>query len=471
MISNLITEFLNSPRTIRSRFVYAAIRATLLVALALPTFDCTTSGGNGGALEGTLLSAEDARFLEGLTKAVLDAARVEVPAPDAGDTKHTLIRPSGSEAYPAFWIRNFAMSVDSGLIPLEEQRHALLLAALHQQDGALLLPNGARVPEGAIPDHITFRGVPIYFPGTFDDYAGQGGGPWGDYPCFDNPFFFIHMGYTFVRSSGDAAVLQTIVRKKTLLKRMQLAYNMPPHDTETGLVSCTDATRGANFGFVDTVEQTGALLISSLLKLRAADQLAALMDMDGNTLAADLYREDAVHIRSAIASTFPLGSGFLRASTGRSAQPDVWGTALAVYLGILAPELEGKACQALADGYRSGTIAWHGLIRQVPTDGDFNTDTMWESTPTEKNRHQNGAYWATPTGWVAYAIGKVDSGLSQKLAGEYIATMREGDFRTGKRHGEPWECAHPKGDYQFNPVYVTSVTAPLAAFRRITSPR
>ncbi len=414
---------------------------------------------------------EDAKFLEGLAQAVLDAARVPANAVVEGQqpnsTGYTLIRPSADAAYPAFWIRDFALSLDSGLIPLEEQRHALLQTAYHQQDGSMLLPNGARVPPGSIPEHITFGGVPIFFPGTLDDYVGQGSGAAGAYPCFDNPFFFIHMAYSFAHASDDISILQTEVRGKTMIKRLQLAYSMPPHHFESGLVSCTDETRGANFGFVDTVEQTGDLLISSLLKLRAADQLAELMDATGNTLAADLYRDDATHIRSAIATTFPLDSGFLRASTGRSAQPDVWGTALAVYLNMLPPDLDAAACAALAKGYRSGDIAWRGLIRHVPTDADFDANSMWESTHSEQNRYQNGAYWATPTGWVANAIAKVDPGLAHKLASEYIATLREGDFRNGKRDGEPWQCAHPKGDYRLHRAYVTSVTVPLSAFVQI----
>ncbi len=458
-------------REMRLRAARILMQTIVLIVFANSTVSCTTSGGSSPPAQGALLSAEDAQFLEGLAEAVLDAARVQVSVTTAdgqsSPTEQTFIRPSGGDGYPAFWIRNVAMSVDSGLITLEEQRYALMLTALHQQDGTMLLPNGARVPVGAIPDHITFRGVPIFFPGTLDDYAGQGGGSWGNYPCFDNPYFFIHMAYSFVQQTGDAAILNTNVRKKTLLKRLQLAYSMPPHDPESGLVSCTDVTRGANFGFVDTVEQTGDLLISSVLKQRAALQLAKLMEATGNSLAAELYREDAAHIRDGIATSFPLDSGLFRASTGRSAQPDVWGTALAVYLQTLPSDLEISASTALADAYRSGTIAWNGLIRHVPTDADFSGDTMWESTPTEKNRHQNGAYWATPTGWVVNAIARVNPGLSQKLAGEYIATLREGDFRKGKHQGEPWECAHPKGNYQANKAFITSVTAPLSSLRSI----
>lgn len=463
------------PRRLRAQTLRALALACSLWAATLPIHGCASSGTPSALPTDAFLSVDDAEFLAGLARAVIDAARVPADAAVAGQppnsSGYTLIRPGGSDVYPAFWIRDFAMSLDAGQITLEEQRHALLQTAFHQQDGQMLLPTGARVPQGSIPDHVTFDGIPIFFPGTLNDYAGQGGGVWGAYSCFDNPFFFIHMAYFYVHAAEDYTILQTKVRDRTLLKRLQLAYSMPPHNTNTGLVTCSDDNRGVNFGFMDTVEQTGELLISSLLKLRAAIELAALMDATGNGLAADLYREDAAHIRDAVAATFPLDSGFLRASTGRSAQPDVWGTALAVYLNMLPPEIEFNACNALANAYRSGTIAWRGQIRHVPTDADFNSDTMWESTPTHKNRYQNGAYWATPTGWVAYAVARVNRGLSQQLAAEYIETLRDGDFRKGGRHGEPWECAHPKGDYRQNAAYLTSVTAPFSAFVRIATGR
>jgi hypothetical protein len=459
------------PPTIRARFdrnplrfAYLVVAITLGAATVPMNMGCASSGTPSAVAGSAILSLDDMQFLEGMTLAVLDAATVPaggtVAGQPANSSDEALIRPSGGDGYPAFW-----------LITLEEQRHALLQTAYHQQDGQMLLPNGARVPQGSIPDHITFDGVPIYFPGTLDDYVGQGGGEWGAFPCFDNPFFFIHMAYYYVHTAEDYTILQTKVRDRTVLKRLQLAYSMPPHNSATGLVTCSDVNRGVNFGFMDTVEQTGELLVASLLKLRAAIELAALMDASGNGLAAELYREDATHIREAIAATFPMESGYLRASTGRSAQPDVWGTAMAVYMGALPQELEARACYALMNGYQSGTIAWNGYIRHVPKSAEFDDTTMWESSTTPKNRYQNGAYWGTPTGWVVYAIARLDYGAAQKLAAEYVATLREGDFRKGRNRGEPWECVHPDGDYRQNAAYLATIAAPLPAFRRLGAGR
>jgi hypothetical protein len=42
-----------------------------------------------------------------------------------------------------------------------------------------------------------------------------------------------------------------------------------------------------------------------------------------------------------------------------------------------------------------------------------------------KNTYQNGAYWGTPTGWVAYAIHHSSPRLAKQLATEYIDELKE----------------------------------------------
>ena len=45
-----------------------------------------------------------------------------------------------------------------------------------------------------------------------------------------------------------------------------------------------------------------------------------------------------------------------------------------------------------------------GYVRHILSDRDFSATSAWESTPTKLGEYQNGAYWATPTGWYAYAL-------------------------------------------------------------------
>jgi hypothetical protein len=437
-------------------------------------FFMTAADGTFSA-EDPLLNSEDWRFLKEISVAVMEASRVrpdeKVGVIGPNITGGTLIRPGGRNSYPAFWIRDYAMSLDSGLVATDEQRHMLLLTATHQQDTEWRLANGSVVTPGSVPDHVSFGNKPIFYPGTLEDYEGQGGPRWGILPSLDDAYFFIEMAHHYVTHTNDRAILTKDVRGKPLVQRLEEAYRMPPSRSGTGLVYADDSNRGVTFGFVDTIVHTGDLLFCSLLKFQAARQLADLLDRIDRPADAAQYREEAKRIRSAIEITFALESGFYRASTGLSGQPDVWGTAYGVYIGAFDPSRTQAACEALAKAYRSGALAWRGNIRHVLTSDDFSATTAWEKTDVPKNRYQNGAYWGTPTGWVCYAIAKADWPAAQQLAREYVRELRDGDFRKGPDFGSPWECMHPEGDHKQNPVYMTSVTCPLAAFERIDRER
>lgn len=419
-----------------------------------------------------LIAADDLRFLEALTSDVVAASRVP-PQSSVGRfgpnvTGATLIRPGGRDCYPAFWIRDYAMSLESGLITPEEQRHALLLTAANQQDTEWRLPSGSVVPPGAIADHITFGGKPIFYPGTLDDYEGQGGPAWGKLPALDDHYFFVNMAAQYVLAANDVASLEREIDGVPLITRLERAFAVPPSRVDSELVYADPDARGVSFGFTDAVTHTGELMFCSLLKYRAAGELAELLHRLNRPGDAQRYRTCAERLFRSIGPKFMTDQGFLRASTEKSAQQDVWGTAFAVYIGALEPDLERRACEALARAYRGNEIAWRGQIRHVPTRADFSKDTAWEVSLAAKNRYQNGAYWGTPTGWVCYAIARVDKALAAQLAREYVAALREGDFRKGPEFGAPWECEHPDGGHRQNPVYMTSVTCPLAAFIRLS---
>lgn len=419
------------------------------------------------------LSPEDLGFLETLTRDVVEASRVR-PGEMVGDfgpnsTGGTLVRPGGRDCYPAFWIRDYAMSLDSGMFPVEEQRHMLLLTAMHQPDEEIQLSSGSSIPPGSIPDHITFQGQPIFFPGTLEDFEGQGGPEWGDIPSLDDAFFFIRMAKIYVDSSGDTNILEEVVNGKTLLTRLEEALAMPPFDPETQLVFAMQGSRGINFGFTDTTTHTGYLLVSSLLKYRAALELSGLCRIAGHDGKAEKYKETSSLLKAHIGPVFADDSGLLRASTGTSAQPDIWGSSMAVYFSALEDSLSLKVCIALVDCLEKGTLDWRGNIRHVPVNMDFGPETSWEVSSAEKNTYQNGAYWNTPTGWVCHAVSLINPALSRDLATDYIKELRFGDFRKGEEYGSPWECMHPNGHRQ-NPVYMTSVTVPFGVFIKSPQP-
>jgi len=410
-------------------------------------------------------------FLKDLALAVLDASRVQPGQSVAGSTPNTtgkcLVRPGGRDCYPAFWIRDFAMSLESGLVPLDEIEHALLLTARCQAQEDWRAPTGSFVPRGAIADHITFDAKPIYFPGTYE-FENQGL-PWGYYPSLDDHFYFVEMAWQLAVAGGRQAILREEINGMSLLARLDLAFSVPRIKEESGLVWCNDTERGVSFGFTDSVVHTGCLLFCSLLRYRAAAQLARLHELWGEKQAASKYWSQAKTVSECVGSTFTHDSGLLRASTGKSAQPDVWGSAFAVYSGVLSDQQAHDVSQALLRHLSEGTISWKGNIRHVPTDCDFSDVSAWEETVGSyaKNLYQNGAYWNTPTGWLCYAVSQVDINAARDLALQYVQELADGDFRQAEEYGAPYECIHPDGDYRQNAVYLTSVTCPLAAFRAL----
>lgn len=417
--------------------------------------------------------ADDMAFLARMAADVLEASRVApgraVLDQGPNTTGRTLIRPGGGECYPAFWIRDFTMSLECGLVTVPEIGHAVRLTAGTQCPAEWFPPSGSRVPRGAIADHVTFAGQPVYFPGTYD-YDKQGR-PFGHLPSLDDHFYFVEMARHLVQATGDPAILGEPIGGIPLLARLELAFAVPPAAPDgTELAWCTEEERGVGFGFCDSIVHTGHLLFCSVLRARAARQMAEMMELCGDREGAAKYRAIARTIADHLVPVFLGDDGFLRASTGRSAQPDVWGSAFAVYSGLVDGVDRMRVCRALGDAHREGTIAWKGNIRHVPADRDFSGTSAWEATVSDayvKNRYQNGAYWNTPTGWVCYAVAQVDPGAARQLARDFVAELREGDFRKGQGFGSPYECIHPDGDYRQNAIYLTSVTCPLAAFRKL----
>ena len=411
------------------------------------------------------------QFAETLTADVLEASRVYPGQSVAGygpnATGGTLIRPGGRDCYPSYWIRDFAMSLECGLVSPAEMEHALLLTASRQQNIDWHTPSGSLVPRGAIADHITFDGKPIFFPGSMDyDKQGQ---PWGYYPSLDDHFFFVDIAWQLINQGNRLDILDAVIEGMTLLDRLDLAFAVPSADADTQLVYCDEEKRGVSFGFTDIVVHTGYLLFCSLLRFRAAKQLAQMHQLRGAQQQAQAYDAIAQTAATSIRSTFALENGLLKASTGKSAQVDVWGSAFAVYCGLWDREDGQRTCNALAHALSQGTIAWRGNIRHVPTDGDHSAESAWEQVVGQwpKNHYQNGAYWNTPTGWVCYSVAQVDQRAALQLATEYVDQLREDDFRQGAEFGAPYECIHPQGDHRQNPVYLTSMTCPLAAFKRL----
>ena len=425
-----------------------------------------------------ILAPDDFEYLSDLCRELLEACRVR-PGERIGNvgpnaTGHMLIRPGARDSYPAFYLRDFVLAVDCGLITSAELRYALLLTARRQQPRDWQVPSGSWVLRGCVPDHITLAGAPIFFPGTLDNEDEQGGA-WGVLPPFDNHFYFVLLAWQYWRTCNSTDFLMASQPCGTLIDGLELAFDQPPARGDSELVVCDDDTRGAATGFTDAVYFSGDLLMPSLLKLRAARALAALCKALGDPAKRAAYQEIADRIRAALVPAFQLPGGLLRAATGASSQPDVWGTAYAVYLSALPPEAEHAACTALAAAVSGGSVVWHGHVRQVPVDADATAESAWERlvVPPDHPRARavNGGYWGVPVGWVLAALAKFDEDLAQELAAEFLTELRANDFRLAPDMGAPYETIQPEGELHSNPLYLASISCPLAVVQTLAGIR
>jgi hypothetical protein len=78
--------------------------------------------------------------------------------------------------------------------------------------------------------------------------------------------------------------------------------------------------------------------------------------------------------------------------------------------------------------------------------------------PVEPGTYQNGAYWATPSGWLAWAVAR----RRPELAGRILADLLN-DFQANGI----FECVND--GYAKLDTYVASITNPLGAARRLAA--
>jgi hypothetical protein len=409
--------------------------------------------------------AADLRFLREMARDVVEASRVR-PGQRVGESVpnslgHTLIRPGGRDCYPAMWVRDFSMSLDCGLISSQEMLdHLRLIAASQNGSVERRLFSGAIIPAFAIPDHINFDGSTVFYPGTMSAGEDQGGEPFGVLPPADDHYELIHIARHVFKTHP-----QVVTAMSDALIR---AFNAVEVNASTGgMVSTSPARRAVGFGFCDTVYLTGSLLFPSLLRWRAANELAAMFPDRG-----DEYSKSAAGIASHIVAIFgdvPRIGGWLYAATDIGRQPDVWGTLFALHLGVLPAEFAIRARRTVADAVRNGEIVYRAAVRHVPATFDASPSSAWSRVAPgiPINTYQNGAYWHTPTGWLIAALHRDEPQLARDLFREYIAQLRDDDFRKADAFGSPWECFGRDGRARQNPVYMTSVTLPLAVIEKL----
>jgi len=366
-------------------------------------------------------------------------------------------------------VQDFTMIFHGGYVSDSDGlRHLRLFLSCQNGQTDRNLRSGAWIPAHAIADHILLDGQPVFYPGTYSAGEDQGGEPWGLVPPVNNHFDVIWLAYMLWSKRGDSAFLRDDVKGLTVYERLKLAYDVPTTDAQTGLVVTTADKRAVGFIFCDSIYMTGKLLMASLLRYRASQQMSELARCLGYAADADHYSSEAARIVRHLPDTFacPGETGlWLRASTGVSGQPDVWGTIYAAYLDVLPVDVAAAVRTELTAALQHGRIEEDGALRHVPIGCDASAQSAWEQTHTPYNRYQNGAFWHMPTGWLIAVLARSHPELANDLATRLVNHLRANAFTRGEAFGAPWECIGWNDEARQNPVFAACITMPFATLR------
>ncbi len=330
-----------------------------------------------------------------------------------------LYTPDGVANYNALWLRDFSYMVEyAGFsIPEEDVTACIRYAIRHRRE------------DGWMPDRATGDGIGVYA-------AGEMGAPIGE-ANLDNTPFLIYTVYSLYQRMEQTAFDALFKEWEPYLTK---GMSLIPLD-QKGLVYNDPAKPHSPYGFTDTVCKTGQLYMESLLFWRACRMMEELCARfrTGN---ADWYAARAAAVESSVSALRDADTGVYYATSLDCRQIDIWGMAYMLYIGFPVDEAEKETLlRFLCDNYDS--YMYKGQVRHL-LKGEYWQKLLIEIEP---ETYQNGAYWATATGWVLWCIAQKDNALAVRTILEMIAYFKEeGSF----------ECVNE--GYQKLPSMVVSAT-------------
>ncbi|ASV75454.1 hypothetical protein THTE_2852 [Thermogutta terrifontis] len=332
--------------------------------------------------------------------------------------------------YEAFWLRDYAYVLEGAADAFTEDELRNCLAIFLN----------AQAPDGTCVDCVTFDGKPIFKPGM---------GTMGENPVADGSQFLVDVAYHTWKRIKDPELLREI------LPRLEKALAVVPREPSSGLVWIDPAKEWDRcpYGFTDTVVKKGAVLFCSLLLYQGYQQMAEMESAAGNSEKATGYAREAARLAEAIRTTlWDEKIGLFLAATHQCGQPDIWGSAFAVYLGVASPGQRRKTGAYFRNHYSE--IVQKGKIRHLPG------GSYWEVCKAPPETYQNGGYWPVPAGWFVVALAEADPPLAEKTILDLAADCHQRGF-------VEWA----NGEVVRLPKYVASATAPLPGFRQFLKTR
>ena len=369
--------------------------------------------------------------------------------------------PAGDEKYKSFWPVDAIFSSRCGLMTAEMLKDIIDIIFNHGQNGSemLSLENGLQVPPYAIADHINFDGKPVYFPGTYRSGENQGDGSYGFYPPLNNLYLVTELVDRYISQTGDCKILEKDYHGVPLRQCLKNAFYADyALDEETQLCWGEEDRYVVDWTYCDQVKKSGLFLVPSVMRAEAAGILAGYFPGESWRFLA--IREQIV--TNLVKELFDEETGWFWSAAGRCHQRDVWGTAYAIYSGLLPEAVRNQACDAVCMAYQQGIATAGGYVRHILTTEDYAATSIWERVDSPYNAYMNGGYWATPSGWFAYALYLRQPELAKQFIQEHINFVKE-----NAEKGAPYEWFNPMTGKQSGLCYGTSGTAVYAAMQKM----
>lgn len=304
-----------------------------------------------------------------------------------------LFTPDGVGNYDALWTRDFGYMVEycGDLMDADEIRGCIEYTIARQRS------------DGWMPDRSELGGDAEYA-------AGAKGSPVG-LANLDNTPFLVFAVYFYFRKICKASASSLFLKWMDALSRGLDGIPLG----ENGLVWNDEKDPHSPYGFTDTVCKTGNLFMESILYWRACRMMAQMCEDFGIASCGMRYSNRAEGIEKEISCLFDKDSGSFMAADGFCRQIDVWGMLYGLAVGFPFGTEIRESMERWLQKNRSRYL-YKGQVCQLP-DG-----CPWEKLLIDvpAGEYQNGAYWATASGWAMKFFRRVDSEFAEKMLDELI---------------------------------------------------
>lgn len=325
--------------------------------------------------------------------------------------------PDGMGNYRAIWTRDFSYMVEyaGDLFTDDDMKDCIEYLMVGVRD------------DGWIPDRVDENRVPFYTAGG-DDFPAN--------PNLDNGQFLVILADCYLTRLEEADAKEQFIKWKDILCR---GIDCLPKD-EYGFIYNDPSAPHSPYGFTDCICKTGSLAMESILLWRALKILVKWLGKCNEQ--SKKYQETITSIEHNLSHIFSDKSGMLFAATNHCHQIDIWASCYAISVGFpFSATQKSNIAKYLIANYDA--IVQHGQIRHLPE------KLFWEKTliPVEHGTYQNGAFWATATGWFYDAIVDYDEKLAKNLIEDILIYF--------EKYGI-YECVNE--DYKKLDTYVVSAT-------------